>query len=239
MIYFISHGSPMLLIKNNDFTDVLKNQEKRLKLSNYIIILSPHWLTEEPMISESPSPIIYDFYGFPEELYTIKYEAFTDEKVVDKIASKLDLKKTKRGLDHGAWALLYHMLKDASLPIVQISIPAKKDFDFYIDFGKKLSYFKEEASIIFSGGAIHNLMLIKESTDDWAYEFSEFVKNAVLNHDIKSLKNFKHHRYGNLAHPTTEHFIPLFYFMGACQRPTLLYDGFEMGNLSLLSFGCV
>ncbi len=229
----------MLLLQNNSFTNVLKNQDKRLKSSKYIIVISSHWLTEKPMISESPFPIIYDFYGFPEDLYSIKYEAFTDKNIVDKISSKLSLEKTKRGLDHGAWSLLYHMLKDASLPIVQISIPINKDFDFYVDFGEKLSFFKEDASILFSGGAIHNLALIKDNTDDWAYEFAEFIKNAVLNRDLKSLKNFKHHRYGNLAHPTIEHFIPLFYFVGACQRPTILYDGFEMGNLSLLSFACI
>jgi len=229
----------MLLLENNDFTKMLKNQEKRIKSSKYIIVLSSHWLTEEPMISENPYPIMYDFYGFPKELYSIDYKAFTDKNIVDSISSKLHLAKTKRGLDHGAWALLYHMLKDASLPIVQISIPIGKDLDFYIDFGEKLSHFKDEASILFSGGAIHNLMLIKDTTEDWAYEFHDFIKNAVLNHDIKSLKNFKHHRYANIAHPTIEHFIPLFYFIGACQRPTLLYDGFELGNLSLLSFGCI
>ena len=83
------------------------------------------------------------------------------------------------------------------------SIPIGKDLDFYIDFGEKLSHFKDEASILFSGGAMHNLMLIKDTTKDWAYEFNDFIKNAILNYDIKSLKNFKHHRYANLAHPST------------------------------------
>jgi len=243
---FISHGSPMLIFDRGQWAQTLRSTGERIKSLNpeLILIVSAHWLTEGTEIECSESlKTIHDFYGFSEELYRLEYPAKGNPELCKDIAKEIDAKCVSgRGLDHGAWAILWHLLPEANIPISQLSIDVSKDLDEHLELGRRLRSFRDRVVIIASGGVVHNLrdaVFNPEKPPQWAIDFNEFIKEKVLKRDVEALLRYKEHKYGNLAHPTEEHFIPLIYFMGTLnseEKVKILYDGFEFGSVSLLSF---
>ena len=148
---------------------------------------------------------------------------------------------TGRGLDHGAWAVLWHLLPEANVPVTQLSIDVRRGLREHLSLGRELRAFRDKALILGSGGAVHNLrdaILNPERPPEWAVEFKENLKKSVLGRDTDSLLSYRN-ELGRLAHPTEEHLIPLFYFLGSLHEDEeieVIYDGFEFGSVSLLSF---
>lgn len=124
-VLFIGHGSPLNIVLKNDFTDSLVKLGKKLPKPEAIMVISAHWLTNGTHVSCVEKPeTIYDFYGFPDELYEIEYPcpgspyfARTIQESVQKTQIKCD-----RGLDHASWAILKHMYPDADIPVFEMSI---------------------------------------------------------------------------------------------------------------------
>ncbi len=236
--YFFSHGSPLVLFKK-DFKDRLKEEGDIIISKNpkAILVLSAHNLTEEPEVSINEHyESIYDFYGF--DVKGLKYNTFGNKDLAYKISSYINAKpKMVSGLDHGAWVVLRLLFEDKLLPVISLSIPIRHTFDFYYDFGKKLQNLREDACLIFSGGAVHNLYYMNTLTD-WSLAFKNYIKEHVLNKNHKALIN-NHSKYFDISHPTKEHYVPLLYFMGSLlegEVPKIVYEDFEMGSISLLSF---
>ncbi|WP_209123863.1 class III extradiol ring-cleavage dioxygenase [Alkalihalobacillus sp. BA299] len=107
MSYFISHGAPTLAIENNDYTQFLQKLGQEIGKPKAIVLFTAHWENDVATISsiDNTYETIYDFGGFSEELYAIKYPAKGSTEVasqlqemlkVNGIASQLD---TKRGLE--------------------------------------------------------------------------------------------------------------------------------------------
>jgi len=185
---------------------------------------------------------IHDFYGFSEELYELEYPAPGNPELAGEVAEKVGGKCIKdRGLDHGAWAVLWHLFPEADVPVTQMSIDVRRSLKEHFELGNMLRELRGRVLIISSGGAVHNLrdaILNPGGPPEWAVEFKELLKERVLSKDVNSLLNYRDDL-GKLAHPTEEHLIPLFYFMGSLypeEEVEVLYDGFEFGSVSLLSF---
>jgi len=242
---FVSHGSPELILKGGGWAEALRETGKGLKKLNpkLVLVISAHWLTEGVRIECSKSHrTLHDFYGFSKELYELEYPAKGDPELCKEIARTLEGKCVEgRGLDHGAWAVLWHLFPDADVPVSQLSIDARRSLEEHLELGRKLRDFREEVVILGSGGAVHNLRDAIFNPGDppcWAVEFKERLKRMVLEKDIPSLLDYRD-ELGRLAHPTEEHLLPLFYFLGSlCEEEEVrvLYDGFEFGSVSLLSF---
>lgn len=246
---FVAHGAPTLVFENNKYTEYLKQYAKTINKPKAIIIFSAHWESDIQLIGAmNPYNMIYDFYGFPQELYEVNYPASSDSILSKKIQSiltqnnidsKLDF---SRGIDHGAWSVLKLMFPNIDIPVITMSVNPNLPNKSQYEIGKALSPLKDEdILIIASGGIVHNLGMVdfyKENTiDSWALHFNNWIKKAIEEWDTDKLFNYESLApSASLAVPRNEHFIPLLIAMGAgdySKDGESLISTFQYGNLAL------
>ncbi|WP_293785663.1 dioxygenase, partial [uncultured Aeromicrobium sp.] len=127
-VLFVGHGNPMHAISDNSFTREWVRVGQDLPKAQAIVVVSAHWLTPgSTRITDAPrNPIIYDFGGFPDELYRVRYETFGDEVVAQILARELTAYEAQLdrqwGLDHGTWSVLRHLAPAPEVPVLQISV---------------------------------------------------------------------------------------------------------------------
>jgi len=246
---FLAHGSPMIAIQNNEYTKALKEIGENIK-PKAIVLFSAHFEEHTTTIGYTDTiyETIYDFGGFPKELYDITYPAKGSKEIATIVSERLKANNIPtnfnptRGLDHGSWTLLKHMYPDANIPVVQVSVnPALPAKDQY-EIGKALKGLGEEDILVIGSGAlVHNLRILKwnqTTPDEWAVEFDEWIIEKIQNQDLNALFNWENEApHARLAVPREEHFVPLFIALGSGQlEPKWIYRGYELGNLSYLSF---
>ncbi|MBL4937108.1 dioxygenase [Clostridium sp. YIM B02515] len=248
---FVCHGGPTLAIEDNQYTSFLKNLGKSIK-PKAIVIFTAHFEEEITTISsvEGTYDMIYDFYGFPKELYSMKYPANGSPELASKlqgmlknynIESKFD---TKRGLDHGAWVILHLMYPEADIPVVQISVNPYLSMERQYEIGEAINKLKEEDILVIgSGSTVHNLRTINWEAvrpEKWAEEFDNWLIDKIEKNDLELL--FKYRELAPNAEravPREEHLVPLFIAMGSGQEgklPKLLHKSYEFGTLSYICF---
>jgi len=221
---------------------------KRLGKPQAILIASAHWGTHVPMVTGAARPeTIHDFSGFPEALYRIRYTAPGAPKVAARAQALLkDAGFTAaidgmRGLDHGAWAPLLYMYPQADVPVVQISLQPELGTRHHLQLGRALRTLEEEnVLVIGSGHMTHNLrdwMRGAGEPQPYAQEFAGWVRERLDAHDLESLADYRARSpHGARAHPTDEHFLPLFFALGAARddyRPERIFTGIDAGVLSM------
>ena len=244
---FIGHGSPMNAIEKNDFTKSLCDLGKSIQQPRAIVIISAHWSSHESTLSTfNQGELIYDMYGFPDDLYKVEYSASNADFVFHDLQKHLpNLKLQQRGLDHGIWSVLLHLFPNADVPITQLSINDTLSMQEHFDLANTIKSIREKGvMVIGSGNTTHNLRDVKMQNEitisPWAKEFDEFVKEAILKKDYTDLINFQEiQRYAKHAHPTLEQYIPLLYVAGVTyedDKNEFIYEGFEHGTLSLRSW---
>lgn len=248
---FVCHGGPTLAVESNEYTDFLKSIGKQIK-PKAIVIFTAHWEEETTTISymDDTYDMIYDFYGFQKELYSIKYPAKGSKEVASKlqamlkdnnIQSNLD---PKRGLDHGSWVMLHLMYPEADIPVVQVSVNPKLPMDKQYEIGKAIrSLGEEDILVIGSGATVHNLASIKwgaKDTEEWALEFDNWLIDKVEKKDLEALFGYRQSApFSKRAVPSEEHIVPMFIAMGSGQEknvPKLLHRSYEFGTLSYICF---
>ncbi|MGL4106637.1 4,5-DOPA dioxygenase extradiol [Clostridium sp. LP20] len=248
-VLFIGHGSPMNAIVENSYTKMLNKLGEELDKPKAIMVISAHWVTNGTYITEQDSPKeIYDFYGFPEELYNVKYSTSGAKPYINKVFEELKDHNVKLtgtwGIDHGAWCVLKHIFPKADIPVFQLSLNALENEEYHYNLGKKLSKFREEGILILgSGNIVHNLREMKAEVDSvpysWATEFDEFVANAILKGEDDKLINYKKFgRQALLSAPTDEHYLPLLYIAGLMEEGDnveFIFKEIEHGSLSMRS----
>lgn len=227
-VFFLGHGNPMNALYDNAFTKSLFETGKSLKTKpDAILVISAHWLSKGSFVSTTCKPeTIYDFYGFPEDLYKVVYPApGAPEEAFSLIKHFPFIKEDRRmGLDHGAWTMLVHMFPDADIPVFQLSIDFHKPLQYHFELGKKLSYLrKRNILIIGSGNIVHNLKyafpLDNPNKYDWAYEFDEWIKDKIIKRDFESIIDYQTGgKAAELSVPTTDHYIPLLYTLGLAEK---------------------
>jgi 4,5-DOPA dioxygenase extradiol len=247
MSIFVSHGSPMHALQAGPAGEAWAALGQRLGKPRALLIASAHWDTERPMLTGSARPqTIHDFYGFPEPLYRLRYPAPGAPDVAEQARRLLEEKDfqagvdPQRGLDHGAWAPLLYMYPDADVPVVQLSIQPHLGPQHHLEIGKALRPLADEdVLVIGSGHLTHNLR-------DWARgngapapyarEFQEWVYERINNQKQEELAQYRSlSPHGVRAHPTDEHFLPLFVALGAAGdgAPERVYDAIDSGVLAM------
>ena len=245
-VLFIGHGSPMNIITDNDFTQSLRGLGEDLPRPKSILVISAHWLAKATLVTCMKNPeLIYDFFGFPPELYQVRYPCPGAPEEAEKTARVMKYMvncSMEWGLDHASWAILKHMYPDADIPVFEMSICDAMEPGYHYDIGRRLSPLRREGILIIgSGNIVHNLQLMDYEMDaeayDWAIEIDERLKGLLIDGDHGKLVNYKElGRNMALAAPTNEHYLPLLYTLGLQERDegiTFIHEGFQYGSVSM------
>ncbi|OHD25519.1 MAG: 4,5-DOPA dioxygenase extradiol [Spirochaetes bacterium GWB1_59_5] len=227
---FVGHGSPMNGIQQTDFSDAWAQLGSSLARPRGILCVSAHWLTHGTKATAMAAPkMIYDFSGFPRELYEVSYPAPGDPELAQLAAETLNVLGPAAldhdwGLDHGAWTVLRRMFPEADIPVVQLSINWDQGPEHHLKLGRQLAALRDRGILIVgSGNVVHNLGRVDFSTIDipgsgydWALDFDGAVKKAVLAGDDEALIHRERLSSGaKLAVPSPDHYYPLLYTVGA------------------------
>lgn len=244
---FVSHGSPMHALQPGPAGEAWAALGRRLGKPRALLIASAHWETDRPLLTGAARPqTIHDFYNFPEPLYRLRYPAPGAPEVAQR-AKELLLEKgfpaqidVERGLDHGAWSPLLYMYPDADIPVVQLSIQPHLGPAHHLEVGRALRPLAGDGVLVIGSGHLtHNLR-------DWARgegapapyarEFQDWVFERIRGGKDDELVQYRSlSRNGVRAHPTDEHFLPLFVALGAAGegRPERVYDAIDSGVLAM------
>jgi 4,5-DOPA dioxygenase extradiol len=250
---FVSHGAPTLALEQNETVEFLKRLGGELGRPKAILCVSAHWNTEVPAVSAAERPeTIYDFGGFPEELYHMRYPAPGAPRLAERVPELLGgaglpcTVAPARGLDHGAWVPLKLIYPDADVPVTQLSVQPLLGTGHHLGLGRALAPLREEGVLILAtGSATHNLSRIGrgEVPPDWASEFDEWLFRKITEGAVEELLDYRRLApHAAVAHPTDEHLLPLFVALGAgsgesSRRGRSLHRGWTWGSLSMAAYG--
>jgi len=240
---FIGHGSPMNAILDNPFTQMLKNTAENMPKPKEILVISAHWLEPDTLLSAlGETQPIYDFGGFPKELYEIAYPVQGSKVLVD----LLGLPTTQRGLDHGAWTVLKHMYPKADIPCMQMSIDYRLSLQEHFEFGKKLAHLKKEGILVIGSGALtHNFQYYDRNNIDAtpnkeAVLFDNYIQKLIEEKQYEELYKLTNIPVAlESVHPTLEHYVPLLYMAGMAsvgQGLKCIHKSFQYGAFSMRSW---
>jgi len=214
-----------------------------------IVIVSAHWQDSPPIrvTAWESAPLIYDFGGFPPELYRIQYPAKGSPQLAGRVVDLLHSAALEpaRGLDHGAWVPLRLAWPNPPCPVVQVSLPIAEPEPLF-RLGEALRPLRDEGVIVIgSGGIVHNLSRVnlghkKAPVEQWAADFDSWVANEIVARRYDNVFAYRTSApYAGLAVPSSEHFDPLFVTLGAGVPDDglrTIFEGFQYGNLSMRSF---
>lgn len=245
---FISHGAPNIILGDSKSKKNIEKLGKKLQTPKYIIIVSAHYVTRNlKVINPTANKIMYDFYGFEDELYNIQYEINSEEfatfDLIDKLKAQnidVSIDESRQSYDHGVWNVLAMLYKNLQIPVIQLSLPISYSLEELVNLGEKLQLFKDEAMIICSGGITHNLggMSYTNEVKKYAYDFNEKVKEIIENGDNSKILDLTKDENFYKNHPTAEHFLPLYIAFGSAfnKKGKSVNSEFQYSNISMESF---
>lgn len=221
---FVGHGNPMNAILDNSFTQGWASITKDIPSPQAILCVSAHWETRGSYVTAMDQPkTIYDMYGFPKELYEVKYDCPGSPELAKIIQSGTSDNTIQLdhdwGLDHGTWSVLVKMYPEANIPVIQLSLDRSLTPQQHYDLAKQLQPLREKGILILgSGNIVHNLRYAsfaeKPTPYDWALEFDEKSKELINSFDHQSLINYNSlGTAAQLSIPTPEHYLPLLYIL--------------------------
>lgn len=251
-VLFLGHGSPMNAIEENQFVQGFRNIAQEIPKPNAILCVSAHWYTKGTFVTAMEMPrTIHDFYGFPEELFKVEYEAPGSPELAKQTAELLlpvEVEENHNwGLDHGAWSVIKHLYPNADIPVIQLSIDATKPPQYHFELASRLQKLREKGILIIgSGNIIHNLRMVDFRNIntigygyDWAHEAREKSNNWLLDGDFKSLIEYqKQGQFMQAGVPSPDHYLPLLYTLGLKEKSDelrLFNDELIAGSLSMTS----
>jgi len=241
---YIGHGAPMLL-DDQLWTSQLRDVAGKIQRPTAILIVSAHW-ESAPITLSNPTantPLVYDFSGFDRKFYEMTYDSPDASELAAKVAALMpkteSIAQSSRGLDHGAWVPLRVMYPGADIPVLQMSMPTS-DPGKLMEIGRRLQPLRDEGVLIIGSGFMtHGLRYLRDWTPDaiapaWSSDFDHWAAEALSRGDVDALASFKDLAPAvQYAHPTVEHFTPLFITLGAATdtsaAPETLIDGYFMG----------
>ncbi|MBP2628478.1 MAG: aromatic ring-cleaving dioxygenase [Firmicutes bacterium] len=247
-ILFVGHGSPMNAIEDNNYSRNWVKVASEIPKPEAILVISAHWFTNGSRITDESNPkMVYDIYGFPDELYKIEYKTKGSPELAHLTKNLIhrDVKVDNSwGYDHGTWSVLCKMYPKADIPVYQLSVDSKASADTHFQIGKEISALREKGVLIFgSGNVVHNLSKINREMEEgypWAVEFDNYIKEKIINKQYQDAVNYETAgKCSELSFFTPEHFYPLLYILGAAQeddRLSIYNNSCTMGSLSMTCY---
>lgn len=250
-VVFSGHGSPMLALADDEVAHGLARVGRRIVEGwgkpRAILAVSAHWCTDGLFVQSAAEPRqIYDMYGFPPELYEVKYPVKGDAGLTGRVRDLLGGRvgvDDGWGIDHGTWTVLVHMFPDASVPVVQLSVDATRTPAELFEAGRLLAPLRDEGYLVLgSGNVVHNLGRVDWERPDSASEetraFDADVVSRVLAHDDAGVLGYEALPHARYAAPTPEHFLPLVYLLGAADGDDaeVFNDVCNLGSIAMTGF---
>ncbi len=240
---YVSHGAPPTL-EDAAWMRQLHDWARALPKPRAVLVVSAHWESDSVGItSTAPTELVYDFGGFDPLYHWMRYDTPDAGLLAQQLLSVLPDGVTvhehrHRGLDHGAWIPMKIMYPDADIPVLQLSLPTG-DSNMLLALGERLRPLREQGILVVGSGFMtHGLPFIDWSRPDFvpgrSSDFDAWAADALARGDVEELAGFRTRGAGaRYAHPTVEHFTPLFVTLGAAADPsagvTTAIDGFAMG----------
>ncbi len=245
-VVFVGHGNPMNAIEDNAYARGWASLGRELPRPRMILSISAHWEAGGSLVSAQSDPrTIHDFYGFPEELYAVRYPCPGSPRLAEMV---IDLSRgeivsdNSWGIDHGTWSVLRRMYPGADIPVVQLSLDYGKSPRRHFEMAKMLDPLRKEGVLVLgSGNLVHNLRRMKYAENaapyDWATEFDGTVAGLVQDGRYDRLVE-----YGDLGSaamlsiPTNEHYLPLLYVLalaGKEEQVSFPVTGIDLGSVSM------
>jgi 4,5-DOPA dioxygenase extradiol len=242
---YLGHGAPPL-VDDPTWTAQLARWARELPRPREILIVSAHWESAPLTLgaTRDAAPLTYDFYGFPQRYYDMTYPSPGAPGLASRVKALMPDTETVAeepdyGLDHGAYVPLLVMYPQADIPVLQMSMPTL-DPQALFDLGRRLRPLREEGVLIVGSGFLtHGLPFLRDFRPDatppgWSVDFDEWARESLARGDVDELMDFRRRAPGMpYAHPTIEHFAPLFVTLGAAsdpeRAPDTTIEGFFLG----------
>ncbi len=229
-VLFVAHGSPMFAIRPGAAGAALTALAEKLAQPRAVLVISPHWETEIATVgTASQLATIHDFGGFDPALYAITYPAQGSPLAAQEVVAALEAAglpvrtDAQRGLDHGAWVPLRHLLPQPDVPIVPLSIQHHGGPQHALRVGQALAPLAEQDwLIVATGNTTHNLRDWQQAErgasidNSYAQRFSDWIHGQLISGDTAALIDYRQRQSDALrAQPRDEHLLPLFTALGA------------------------
>lgn len=173
--------------------------------------------------------MVYDYHGFPEYLYHIKYDAPGEPELAKRVQALLQARGIEaaldpaRGFDHGTFSILKPLYPEESIPVVQLSLDAGYDPALHLEVGRALAPLRDEGVLIIGSGlSYHNLpaMRGKEGYEP-SRQFDAWLQQTLIRSSpyerAKLLLEWEQAPSARAAHPREDHLIPLMVAVGAAR----------------------
>ncbi|MDD5799509.1 MAG: class III extradiol ring-cleavage dioxygenase [Coriobacteriales bacterium] len=245
---FVGHGDPMMALRDDDVARGLRNVGRRLKAGKpeAILAVSAHWYTRGTLVQSDPNPRqVNDMYGFPPELYAISYRPKGDAQLTQRVLELLgdDVRVDDTwGIDHGVWTPLHHMLPQADIPVVELSVDGLSDAKHAYEVGRRLAPLRDEGFVVLgSGNVVHNLAQADWDNPDGTPQnlaFDRAVRASVEARDDQKVIAYERLPHARYAVPTPDHYLPLLTVLGASEgeTPEVFNDVQNLGSISMTSY---
>jgi 4,5-DOPA dioxygenase extradiol len=249
---FVSHGAPLFAVEPGSTGPALTAWGQTLPVDlRGIVIMSPHWMARTPAVMTTAQPETWhDFGGFPPALYELQYPAAGNpalaQEVMDLLADAGMAAKAdaQRPFDHGTWVPLMHMLPKANVPVVQVALPTGWNARQVYAMGQALQSLRDKGVLVMGSGSMtHNLGEFfggERAVAPYVTEFSRWIEGKLAAGDLDALLDYRQQApHAHRAHPSEDHFLPLFFALGAAgseARPDYLSREVMYSMLAMDSF---
>lgn len=249
---FVSHGAPLFAVDAGTTGPALQAWGAQLPADlRGIVIMSPHWMSRGMAVMTTAQPETWhDFGGFPPALYELQYPAPGSPALAQEVLGLLAAAglpaqpDAKRPFDHGTWVPLMHLLPKANVPVVQVSLPMGAGPREVYAMGAALASLRDHGVLVMGSGSMtHNLAEFfggEREPAPYVLEFSRWIESTMAAGDMEALLNYRSLApHAHRAHPSDDHFLPIFFALGAAgkdARPHYLSREVMYSMLSMDAF---
>ena len=250
VVYFSHGGGPLPILGDpghQAMIEFMRRLPGELRTPKAILVISAHWEERVPTLLGAPRPpMLYDYYGFPQEAYRITYPAPGDPALAARILEALRAAgmeggiDPERGFDHGHFIPLKMMYPQADIPSIQLSLVRGLDPAAHLALGKALRALGEDDILVIgSGFSFHNLRAFtwqgtekdarNDSFQDWLIDTC--TSSRPQDERERLLLGWEEAPAARYCHPREEHLLPLHVCLGmAGTSARTVFDDYIAGK---------